>query len=184
VTNHAFLNGRVIAYQAILQAGTAVLVDKYGRPVARCRCGNPLTEAVYYKDATCYHCPPNYTPPPPCRFRPYDPYDQQYGQDPNSGEYLESPPTVVVYKKNAYSTCYVFYPNPPPVKLFSVAAPAETSTTTEPYTQTQTYTQPYTQTHTYTEPYTHTYTEPPQSNGCCNEPPPDSGSGTDGQGGY
>ncbi len=159
VTNHAFLNGRVIAYQAILSKGTAVLVDKYGRPVARCRCGNPLTEPVYYKDATCYHCPPHYTPPPPCKYRPYDPYDQQYGQDPNTGDYLEPAPTDVEYKKkNPYSTCYVFYPNPPTVSLYEEAPQTETTTTTQTYTQN--YTQTYTQ--TYTQP-THTSTEP----GCC-----------------
>ena len=42
VTNHAFKNGRAVPFQAILQAGTAVLVDKYGTPVVRCFCGNPL----------------------------------------------------------------------------------------------------------------------------------------------
>src|SRR6266511_2448363 len=32
VTNHSFVNGRAVPFQAILQAGTAVLVDKYGKP--------------------------------------------------------------------------------------------------------------------------------------------------------
>ncbi|MEA2644985.1 MAG: hypothetical protein QOE92_68, partial [Chloroflexota bacterium] len=43
VTNHGFVNGRANAYQAVLQAGTGVLVDRYGVPRARCYCGNPLT---------------------------------------------------------------------------------------------------------------------------------------------
>lgn len=43
VTNHGFANGRATARATILQAGTAVLVDKYGLPRARCYCGNPLT---------------------------------------------------------------------------------------------------------------------------------------------
>ena len=44
VTNHTFKNGRAVPLQSVLQAGTAVLVDQYGRLVARCRCGNPLLE--------------------------------------------------------------------------------------------------------------------------------------------
>lgn len=66
VTNHSFVGGRASAYQAILQAGTAVLVDEYGVPRARCRCGNPLLEPIYIPEATCYGCPPNYEPPPEC----------------------------------------------------------------------------------------------------------------------
>lgn len=42
VTNHGFINGRATAFQSLLQAGTAVLVDAKGNPVVRCRCGNPL----------------------------------------------------------------------------------------------------------------------------------------------
>jgi hypothetical protein len=43
VTNHGFANGRATAYPAVLQAGSAVLVDKRGMPVVKCYCGNPLT---------------------------------------------------------------------------------------------------------------------------------------------
>lgn len=42
VTNHGFRDGRPTPRQSVLQAGTAVLVDKYGVPRARCACGNPL----------------------------------------------------------------------------------------------------------------------------------------------
>jgi hypothetical protein len=66
VTNHNFVGGRAVGYQAILAAGTAVLVDDEGIPRARCRCGNPLLEPVYVPEAVCYGCPPAYTPPPPC----------------------------------------------------------------------------------------------------------------------
>jgi hypothetical protein len=66
VTNHSFVDGRATGYQAILEAGTAVLVDEHGVPRARCRCGNPLLEPVFIPEATCYGCPPNYTPPPDC----------------------------------------------------------------------------------------------------------------------
>ncbi|MFJ8233680.1 DUF6777 domain-containing protein [Streptomyces sp. NPDC094448] len=43
VTNHGWRNGASTAYQAVLQAGTAVLVDARGVPRVRCACGNPLT---------------------------------------------------------------------------------------------------------------------------------------------
>ncbi len=43
VTNHGFVNGHTTTIPAVLQAGTAVLVDQYGLPVAKCFCGNPLS---------------------------------------------------------------------------------------------------------------------------------------------
>lgn len=43
VTNHGFSDGHATTLHSVLQAGTAVLVDKYGVPRARCYCGNPLT---------------------------------------------------------------------------------------------------------------------------------------------
>ncbi|WP_285736897.1 DUF6777 domain-containing protein [Kitasatospora phosalacinea] len=43
VTNHGYENGQAPAYQAVLQSGTAVLVDSQGVPRVRCACGNPLT---------------------------------------------------------------------------------------------------------------------------------------------
>lgn len=45
VTNHGFFDGKATAFAAILQAGTAVLVDDLGSPVVRCACGNPLAAA-------------------------------------------------------------------------------------------------------------------------------------------
>ncbi|MFJ1753464.1 DUF6777 domain-containing protein [Kitasatospora sp. NPDC088134] len=42
VTNHGFANGQATPYQAVLQSGTAVLVDNHGVPRVRCACGNPL----------------------------------------------------------------------------------------------------------------------------------------------
>ncbi|MFD5558420.1 DUF6777 domain-containing protein [Streptomyces sp. NPDC127068] len=46
VTNHGYRDGRATAYQAVLEAGTAVLVDDRGVPKVRCACGNPLAEPV------------------------------------------------------------------------------------------------------------------------------------------
>ncbi len=42
VTNHGFRNGQPYAHPSVLQAGTAVLIDEYGIPRAKCSCGNPL----------------------------------------------------------------------------------------------------------------------------------------------
>ncbi|MFI9769098.1 DUF6777 domain-containing protein [Streptomyces sp. NPDC052415] len=46
VTNHGYRDGGATPYQAVLQSGTAVLVDDRGVPRVRCACGNPLTEPV------------------------------------------------------------------------------------------------------------------------------------------
>ena len=46
VTNHGYRNGEATPRQAVLQAGTAVMVDDRGVPRVRCYCGNPLTPAV------------------------------------------------------------------------------------------------------------------------------------------
>ncbi|WSK72433.1 hypothetical protein OG295_31795 [Streptomyces sp. NBC_01276] len=46
VTNHGYRDGRAVPYQAVLQAGTAVLVDDRGVPRVRCACGNPLGAPV------------------------------------------------------------------------------------------------------------------------------------------
>ena len=46
VTNHGFADGEATAFQAVLQAGTAVLVDYQGIPRVKCYCGNPLTEPI------------------------------------------------------------------------------------------------------------------------------------------
>lgn len=49
VTNHGYRDGAATSYQAVFQAGTAVLVDDRGVPRARCACGNPLTPPVALK---------------------------------------------------------------------------------------------------------------------------------------
>ncbi|MFF1631799.1 DUF6777 domain-containing protein, partial [Streptomyces sp. NPDC058272] len=46
VTNHGYRNGAATSYQAVLQAGTSVLVDSRGVPRVRCACGNPMKEPV------------------------------------------------------------------------------------------------------------------------------------------
>ncbi len=43
VTNHGYIDGKANDIDEVLQHGTAVLIDEYGIPRARCYCGNPLT---------------------------------------------------------------------------------------------------------------------------------------------
>jgi hypothetical protein len=161
VTNYSFEDGKAVGFQSILQAGTAVLVDRYGEPVVRCRCGNPLSKPIYYREAKCLYCPPNYNPPPPCYYKPYDgsgtTTDNTYtgSTDGSSGT------------RKFYSNCYKDYPHPPAVRR----SKAKTSTARPPPQQTQpSYPQPYDydRQRTYSQPtYTQdTYTQHTET-GCC-----------------
>ncbi|WP_299531922.1 DUF6777 domain-containing protein [uncultured Streptomyces sp.] len=49
VTGHGYRDGAATDFQAVLQAGTAVLVDARGVPRVRCACGNPLDPPVAMK---------------------------------------------------------------------------------------------------------------------------------------
>jgi len=51
VTSHGYADGRFFAYPAVLQAGTAVFVNSYGEPKAKCFSGNPLTKVMSYPQA-------------------------------------------------------------------------------------------------------------------------------------
>ncbi|MFC9911383.1 DUF6777 domain-containing protein [Streptomyces sp. NPDC127197] len=42
VKNHNYRKGKAVSYEALLEAGIAVLIDLFGRPVVKCNCGNPL----------------------------------------------------------------------------------------------------------------------------------------------
>jgi hypothetical protein len=52
VTNHGYVGGTANPIQSVLESGTAVFVDKYGAPVVKCYCGNPLTPPVTYTSPT------------------------------------------------------------------------------------------------------------------------------------
>ena len=54
VTDHRFLEGQAEARQAVLQAGTAVLVDELGVPRIRCASGSPLKPAIASRRAPEY----------------------------------------------------------------------------------------------------------------------------------
>ncbi|MDG2114617.1 MAG: hypothetical protein P8N02_18655 [Actinomycetota bacterium] len=58
VSNHGYRDGEAAPFQAVLEKGTAILVDAAGIPRVRCACGNPLlapdtqpTDATYTGDA-------------------------------------------------------------------------------------------------------------------------------------
>lgn len=145
VTNHTYVNGRAVPFQSILAAGTAVLVDKYGRPVVRCKCGNPLLDPVDYPKIRCKGCPPDYKPPKWCKWRIYDPW---YGyppewlppewRDPYPEDYPKPKPWV--YKKGKY--CYVLYPDPPEVTYPPRWYPPATYTPRPKYVPRPTYVPP------------------------------------------
>jgi hypothetical protein len=52
ITNHGYIDGHVTSFPAVLEAGTAVLIDRHGQPVTKCFCGNPLTKPMAYTKAT------------------------------------------------------------------------------------------------------------------------------------
>ncbi|MGA4838362.1 DUF6777 domain-containing protein [Streptomyces sp. G45] len=58
VTNHGYRDGRATAFQSVLQAGTAVLVDDRGLPRVRCACGNPLKPPVAFRQTPRHHGQP------------------------------------------------------------------------------------------------------------------------------
>jgi hypothetical protein len=46
VTNHGYRNGAATSLTSVLEAGTAVMVDRSGTPRVKCNCGNPLLPPV------------------------------------------------------------------------------------------------------------------------------------------
>ncbi|WP_405926421.1 DUF6777 domain-containing protein [Streptomyces sp. NBC_00035] len=42
VTNHEYKDGKAVPFDALLQTGIAILVDRQGLPAVKCSCGNPL----------------------------------------------------------------------------------------------------------------------------------------------
>lgn len=54
VTNNGYRDGVPTPRQAVLQAGTSVLVDTFGVPRAKCNCGNPLAPPVAQTAAVTY----------------------------------------------------------------------------------------------------------------------------------
>ncbi|MET9802512.1 DUF6777 domain-containing protein [Streptomyces sp. NPDC006368] len=51
VTGHGYRDDSAAEFQAVLQAGTAVLVDEYGAPRVRCASGSPLRSPLTVEEA-------------------------------------------------------------------------------------------------------------------------------------
>ena len=132
ITNHRLVNGQAQPFQAILQAGTAVLVDKYGTPVVRCFCGNPLRPAIEVPQAKCLGCPAHYRPPPQCRFGRRDDYDDTYYRRDyySNGDYDEI--FIRRHRRSRYGDCYEPYPDPPTVRTVRVFRAPEPEPEPEP----------------------------------------------------
>jgi hypothetical protein len=48
ITTYGYADGHFFAYPAVLQVGTTVFINSYGKPKAKCFSGNPLTVAMSY----------------------------------------------------------------------------------------------------------------------------------------
>jgi hypothetical protein len=144
VTNHSFVNGRAVPFQSILAAGTAVLVDDYGNPVARCRCGNPLLKPTFIPAAVCVACPPRYTPPPACAYTETTTIRRRFYPD----RYYSNTAYDEIFIRRFSSDCYSAYPDPPRVRITDIfnprfkPRPVRTATPTPLPTVAPTVTQP------------------------------------------
>src|SRR3954453_13385592 len=50
VTNHGYAGGHATVIQSVLKAATPVFANRYGEPVVKCYCGNPLTPPALYRE--------------------------------------------------------------------------------------------------------------------------------------
>jgi hypothetical protein len=96
VTNHGFRDARAVPYQAVLQSGTAVLVDRYGMPRVRAACGNPLLPPTAVKSKLTYTGArwPTFQPAALVRVVPAtQPLEVVVLRDVNTGRGIERPVT-------------------------------------------------------------------------------------------
>ncbi len=119
VTNHSFVSSRAVGFQSILAAGTSVLVDDYGNPVVRCRCGNPLLKPVFIATASCVGCPPRYKPPPACEYTEETTYRRRWYPD----RYYSNAEYDEIFIRRFRSSCYSAYPDPPRVRITDIYDP-------------------------------------------------------------
>ncbi|WP_261955051.1 DUF6777 domain-containing protein [Streptomyces nigrescens] len=94
VTNHGYKDGKAYGFQSVLQAGTAVLVDSYGVPRVRCKCGNPLTEpeALAQGAKTTGQTWPGYQPTNAVVVTPANSQIQEFTlRNPKTGQWFKRP---------------------------------------------------------------------------------------------
>lgn len=95
VTDHSLRKGQALAFQAVLEAGSATLVDDKGRILVRCRGGNPLRPYVNAFPARCNGCPIR-TPSPDAS--------------------VPDRPRRAVERRSRAGVRYLLYPEPPPLR--------------------------------------------------------------------
>ncbi|CAL9370301.1 hypothetical protein SUDANB15_00839 [Streptomyces sp. enrichment culture] len=128
VTNHGYRDGAATEYQAVLQAGTAVLVDDLGMPRVRCACGNPLTKPVEQSESRYTGKPwPGFSPSSTVVIQPAPrPVEKFVVQDPETGDWFERRPGDTGKKDRA---------TPPPDDPTPWDGPAERTASSSPDTE-------------------------------------------------
>jgi len=133
VTDHGFTDDQgSVPFQAILQAGTAVLVDRYGRPVVRCLSGNPLGPPEFAANAKCLDCPAHYSSPPQCQFARGTDYDARWYRRAYYTNAAYDQVFVRLQQGARFGGCYRAYPKPPPVTVVALYRPPPKQQTTSP----------------------------------------------------
>ncbi|HEY6423454.1 MAG TPA: serine/threonine-protein kinase, partial [Pseudonocardiaceae bacterium] len=123
VTNHGFADGQATTLNSVLKAGTAVLVDKYGLPRARCYCGNPLTPANQPATKT-------YVGPTWSGFSPASITTIQPTTTPITEFTLVNPFTNEVFYRPTGTTGQQDRPRTPPQPVYTTPSTAPPETTT------------------------------------------------------
>jgi hypothetical protein len=120
IRSHAFQGLRAVGFEAILRAGTAVLVDRHGTPVVRCFCGSPLKPAARAQPARCAGCPAGYSAPRQCRYG----RSARYRDDFYRRRFYSNAAYDALFahrqRRGPFSDCYAAYPDPPEVTFLSV----------------------------------------------------------------
>ncbi|MEQ8843045.1 MAG: DUF6777-containing protein [Acidimicrobiales bacterium] len=153
VTNNGFRDGKPTPRQAVLEKGSAVLVDANGIPRARCYCGNPLTAPVpspvsptYTGGSPDWNIPTDLQVISPPATPSNDPLQVTPPGNPNGPLSPLSPPVYTTCPFSDAALCTEF------MRVFGEATTTTTSTTSSSTTSTSTTTSTTTTTTTSTAP--------------------------------
>lgn len=124
LTNYGFQNGAATKRQVVLQAGTAVLVDRFGTPRARCLCGNPLGPPELNPGPTT-----TYTGKPWTGFSPTTIIVVVPADEPIDIIILRDPNTLVISVGRPVGTAGGSDVAPPPTTVVPTTAPPTTTAT-------------------------------------------------------
>jgi hypothetical protein len=170
VTNHTFKDGKTVASQAILDAGTAVLVDDQGAIRVRCRTGAPLLDPILANAQECDDCPADYklpnsvrvastyyaVHPAPPRTRDNTPQPAPPTKTVTVKVVKQLPPEYVVERSDSPTTVTIERSRPPEIRTRTVTVEGPVRTRTVTRTRTRTVTVPVER--TITVPQTRTVT--------------------------